>query len=180
MNKYNKEHYSDPTPWDAMKNIAREERAAAMAPIHIVILGEPVAQGRPRFSRHAGYVSTYDPGKSRKYNQRIFDEIWAQIATRKIRQIPPGVPLHVTVMVYRGIPKSWPKSKRDRAILGDIRPTSRPDTDNYIKIAMDGLNKALFKDDSYVVSIRAEKHYSDTPRMEIIVSQLTLGDVDHA
>lgn len=60
-----------------------------------------------------------------------------------------------------------------------VRPTSRPDTDNYIKIAMDGLNKALFKDDSYVVSIRAEKHYSDTPRMEIIVSQLTLGDVDH-
>ncbi len=180
MNKYNKEHYSDPTPHDAMKNIAREERAAAMEPIHIVIFGEPVAQGRPRFSRHAGYVSTYDPGKSRKYKQRIFDEIWAQIATRKIRQIPPGVPLHVTVMVYRGIPKSWPKSKRDRAILGTIRPTSRPDTDNYIKIAMDGLNKALFKDDSYVVSIRAEKHYSDTPRMEIIVSQLTLGDVDHA
>lgn len=85
MNKYNKEHYSDPTPHDAMKNIAREERAAAMEPIHIVILGEPVAQGRPRFSRHAGYVSTYDPGKSRKYKQRIFDEIWAQIATRKMK-----------------------------------------------------------------------------------------------
>ena len=45
MNKYNKEHYSDPTPHDAIKNIAREERAAAMEPIHIVILGKPVAQG---------------------------------------------------------------------------------------------------------------------------------------
>lgn len=25
-----------------------------------------------------------------------------------------------------------------------------------------------------------KEHYSDTPRMEIIVSQLTLRDVDHA
>ena len=34
-----------------------------------VILGDPVAQGRPRFSRQGGFVKAYDPAKSRDYKQ---------------------------------------------------------------------------------------------------------------
>ncbi|TDM67859.1 hypothetical protein CEF00_13370, partial [Lactobacillus crispatus] len=35
--------------------------------IEFTIPGKPVGQGRPRFSRHRGYVQTYDPAKSRQY-----------------------------------------------------------------------------------------------------------------
>lgn len=41
MNKYNKEHYSDPTPHDAMKNIARK---SGPRPWHRFILSFSVSQ----------------------------------------------------------------------------------------------------------------------------------------
>lgn len=36
-----------------------------------VVLGEPVAQGRPRFSRQGGFVKAYDLAKSRDYKQYV-------------------------------------------------------------------------------------------------------------
>lgn len=174
MNKFNQEGYRDPTPQRALEHVLKEIHE----PIHLVIKGEPRAQGRPRFARHGAYVSTYDPKKSKEYKTRIFNEVWLQLTQRKIKRFEDSQPLHVTVAVYLGVPKSWPKWKKEAALNGKICPTSKPDMDNYIKIAMDGLNKVLFNDDSYVVSIRAEKHYSDNPRMEITISQLTLEDVD--
>lgn len=35
------------------------------------IYGEPVAQGRPRFSTAGGYPRAYDPAKSRDYKDYI-------------------------------------------------------------------------------------------------------------
>lgn len=175
MNKFNKEGYRYPTPQQALEHVLKEIHD----PVRLVIMGEPRAQGRPRFARHGEYVSTYDPKKSKEYKTRIFNEVWLQLTQRKIKRFESSQPLRVTVAVYRGVPKSWPKWKKEAALSGKICPVSKPDMDNYIKIAMDGLNKALFNDDSCVVSIRAEKCYSNKPRMEITVSQLTLGDVDY-
>lgn len=36
-----------------------------------VVLGDPVAQGRPRFSRQGGFVKAYDPAKSRDYKSYV-------------------------------------------------------------------------------------------------------------
>lgn len=168
MNKFNQEGYRDPTPQKALENIKHE----VPKPVHLVIMGEPRAQGRPRFARHGEYVTTYDPKKSKDYKARIFNEAWLQLAQRKIKRFEDGRPLHVTVLVFRGVPKSWPKWKKEAALAGKIWPTSKPDTDNYFKIALDGLNRSLFHDDSVVVSIEAQKRYSDQPRMEITISQI--------
>lgn len=39
--------------------------------IEVYISGEPVAQGRPRFSTFGGYVKAYDPAKSRDFKNLV-------------------------------------------------------------------------------------------------------------
>lgn len=51
--------------------------------------------------------------------------------------------------------------------------STRPDTDNYVKGILDALNGIVVKDDSKIVDIVAQKFYSDTPRIEAVVSELT-------
>ena len=48
----------------------------------------------------------------------------------------------------------------------------KPDTDNYIKSTLDGLNGLLWEDDNQIVDLIAHKYYSDNPRVEIEVTQL--------
>jgi Holliday junction resolvase RusA-like endonuclease len=57
-------------------------------------------------------------------------------------------------------------------LSGFLRPTSRPDTDNYIKSVQDALNGIVWKDDSQVVALIADKWYSDKPRIEIDVREV--------
>ena len=59
--------------------------------------------------------------------------------------------------------------RREMAEAGLIRPTTKPDTDNYLKGVLDALNTVVFKDDSQVVGMVAQKFYSCEPRIEIIV-----------
>jgi len=78
--------------------------------------------------------------------------------------------LAVAVRIYQPIPKA--KSSRRCMVQierGELRPTTRPDADNCIKAALDALEGVAYQNDSQIVSLRAEKHYSERPRMEIEV-----------
>ena len=174
MNKYNQEHYNDPTPKKALEKVIKDKTKkdddeAVNNVVEVVIRGEPVAQGRPRFSRHGGFVSVRDPEKSKSYKQLIYTELLAQLTARKAKQFPKEHPLFACIISYRHIPKDFRKSRREEAENGDELPVTKPDTDNYIKIALDALNKLLFRDDSAVTTIFSEKRYSSNPRMEITV-----------
>nr|WP_320443163.1 RusA family crossover junction endodeoxyribonuclease [Limosilactobacillus oris] len=48
----------------------------------------------------------------------------------------------------------------------------KPDTDNYIKSTLDGLNGLLWDDDNQIVDLVASKFYSDNPRVEIEVEEV--------
>lgn len=39
--------------------------------MEIVIYGEPVPQGRPKFASFGGHVHAYDPAKSKNYKQLV-------------------------------------------------------------------------------------------------------------
>jgi Holliday junction resolvase RusA-like endonuclease len=132
--------------------------------IHIVIPGECQAQERVRFVNRGKYVHTYDPPKSAKYKQYV-----AQVALMEKLNEPLEGALIVEIYVYRSIPKSFSNKKRELAIEGKIRPTSKPDTDNYVKSILDGLNGIIWKDDAQIVRLVAEKYYSDNPRAEVII-----------
>jgi Holliday junction resolvase RusA-like endonuclease len=135
--------------------------------IRLTIPGEPVAQGRPRFSRRGKYVSTYDPPKSRGYKEYI-----KQIARQELHIEPLTGSIRINVKVYRGIQKSGSKLTRRKKQDGIIRPTVKPDTDNYYKAVSDALTGILWEDDNQIVEIHVGKWYSDQPRVEIEVEEI--------
>jgi Holliday junction resolvase RusA-like endonuclease len=68
------------------------------------------------------------------------------------------------------VPESWSKRDKAAALDGTIRPTGRPDWDNYGKIT-DALNGICWKDDSQVVDGRVIKLYSDAPALRIEIRE---------
>ena len=50
--------------------------------------------------------------------------------------------------------------------------TKKPDSDNIIKIILDGLNKVAYYDDSQVCKVNFEKKYADIPRVEVKIKNL--------
>ncbi len=82
--------------------------------------------------------------------------------------------LSLSVKVYRSVPTSWSEKRKQMAYAGQLRPVTKPDTDNYVKGALDALEGIVFKNDSQVVEYKEPfgKWYSDNPRMEIEVKEI--------
>lgn len=135
-----------------------------MEPIHIVIPGEPVAQGRVRFSTQHGHVRAYDPPKSRAYKLYVCNYVKRQKPTMLTGAIC------MLAVFYKSVPKSWPKKKRAEALAMELMPMERPDADNYLKALKDALNGVLYKDDSNIILPIPFKAYSDEPRVELFMA----------
>lgn len=86
-------------------------------------------------------------------------------------KMPTANPVTLLVHSFREIPVSWTARERESALVGAIRPTSRPDWDNYGKIT-DALNGVVWVDDSQVVDGRSIKYYSDRPALRIEVREM--------
>ena len=78
-------------------------------------------------------------------------------------------PLSASMVVQLPVPASWSRKKRADALAGIIRPTSKPDADNYAKAALDAFNQIVFVDDSQVVDLSVRKIYAETPRLVVTV-----------
>ncbi|PEK91417.1 RusA family crossover junction endodeoxyribonuclease [Bacillus mycoides] len=140
--------------------------------IKFTVLGEPVAQGRPRASTRKKAngkveVKMYDPSKSRDFKQYV-GLVASQYAPDKLLE---GA-LQLEVKVYKPSLKSFSKKKTLAAEEGLLRPTTKPDVDNYVKGVKDALNKIIWNDDSQVVDLKVSKWYSEKPRVEVIVKEL--------
>lgn len=128
----------------------------------ITIPGEAVPKGRPKFTRQG---RAYTPAKTRKYENLVKKHIMLQGGK------PVDYPVEVTIRIYRSIPKSFSKKKREQAINNEVVPDTRPDLDNYIKALLDASNGLLFQDDNQVVKLVASKHYAKMPYAEIEVEK---------
>lgn len=135
--------------------------------IKLIIYGEPVAQGRPRFSRRGNFVTTYDPPKSKAYKALVKCQ-----ALTQWHNDPLQGALACKVKVYRSIQKSG--SKREKALkeAGKIRPTKKPDVDNYFKGVTDPLTGIIWEDDNQIVEATISKYYSNEPRIELEIEEL--------
>jgi Holliday junction resolvase RusA-like endonuclease len=136
------------------------------APITVVIAGEPVAKARPRMTRK-GFA--YTPSHTRKYEAH--GRLAAQVAMDG--RPPLDGPVRIELLIELPVPASWSKRKTTDAITGGIQPTSRPDTDNYIKSALDAINSIVVADDSQAVEIHAKKKFGIAPKMLITVFPLS-------
>lgn len=133
-----------------------------------VILGEPVAQGRPRFSRQGGFVKAYDPAKSRDYKSYV-----RLIAAQNAPDSPVEGAIEFSLRIYRAIPKGMPKYKREAAKEGRLRPVTKPDVSNVLKGVEDALKGVWYKDDSQIVGYGVlGKWYDERPRIEIMMREL--------
>lgn len=135
-------------------------------PIRIVLRGTPQGKGRPRFVRATGRA--YTPAKTRSYESDL------RLAAQDAMGARPPIagPVRVDIRASLPIPPSWSKSKRAGAALNLIRPTSRPDADNFLKATADALNSVVWRDDAQIVEATVTKRYSDTPALEVIVREL--------
>lgn len=139
--------------------------------MNFVIEGTPKGKGRPRFSRHNGYVKTYTPLETLDYEQQV--RIAYQFAEGKYYA---ECPLKMSVVAFFEPPKSVSKKKKQMMLDGLILPTKKPDVDNIIKVILDGLNGIAFHDDVQVVELTVNKKYSERPRTEICID--TYFDAD--
>lgn len=135
--------------------------------IEFTVYGEPVAQGRPRFTTRGGKTRAYDPGKSSDYKDYV-----SLAATQHAPETLLEGPLYLEVNVFRPIPKSFSKKKAAEAENGLVLPVTKPDIDNYAKGIKDALKGILWVDDSQVTDTLLKKRYSSKPRIEIKVVKI--------
>jgi len=136
--------------------------------ITICLAGTPTGKGRPRFVRVTGRA--YTPAKTRDYEDNL--RYAAQVAMGG--RAPLDVPLDVTVTATFPIPESWSQKKKRSALLYEIRPTTKPDADNLLKV-LDALNQVAFVDDKQIVRATIEKFYGLAPRLEIVIRPIELA-----
>lgn len=132
--------------------------------IQFTIPGNPVPKARPRVTR-TGH--TYTPKKTADYEKLV--QIYAK-QEMAIQQLNPTTEaVRLTVEAFFPIPASWTKAKKEKALNGDLKHTSKPDSDNLIKAVQDALNGIVYKDDSQIVSVSGSKAYSSEPKVEVTV-----------
>jgi len=132
--------------------------------VQFTVAGKPLAKGRVRFTK-SGHAFTPD----RTVN---FEGKLALAAQQAMNGRPPveGA-VAVTLEVLLPVAVSWPAKKREAALNGQLRPTGRPDLDNFAKM-LDALNMVVWGDDSQIVELVVFKRYSDAPQLAITVDTI--------
>ncbi len=133
--------------------------------LDLVVPEQPIAKGRPRAALVKGKVRVYTPSRTAKAEWLIKQHAMQAIDGRK----PFLGPVRLTVTAFLRMPASIPKRDWATAL-----PIKRPDADNYLKAALDGL-APCWGDDSQVVEIHLAKRYArdgEPPRWEISVEAL--------
>ena len=130
----------------------------------LIVKGEPVAKGRPRF----GNGRTYTPKKTVDAENNI------KLLALKVGFEKLHGPLRMTITFEMRIPKSWPAQSKKEALEGIIRPTKTPDIDNLFKLVADSLqgDNMVYQDDNQIVEIMAVKRYSADPKTIILIEEV--------
>lgn len=134
--------------------------------MNIIIPGNPESQLRPRSTRYGNSIRLYDPKKTANYKEYV-----RLTAKNQCNRQFNGA-LVANISFYRQIPKSTSKKLRKLKNARIVRPTVKPDIDNMTKAILDSLNGIAWDDDSQVVSLIANKYYSDDPRVEIEITEV--------
>lgn len=144
--------------------------AGALAVV-FTVPGEPKGKGRHRtrvVKTSAGrtFASAYTPQPTVQYENLVRLMASQAMAGREPIDGPVTLDMRVTVAV----PRSWSKRKTAQALLGEIRPTGKPDLDNIAKAIFDGMNAVVFRDDAQIVEARHAKAYGATPGVWVAVT----------
>jgi Holliday junction resolvase RusA-like endonuclease len=144
--------------------------------IVVTLKGEPEGrkQPQPRVAHKDGrpFVILHPASETKKYQKAL---AWAAKAVMGPRPLLTGA-LVVVVTAVMGVPKSWSKKDRDAALTGVIRPTGKPDWDNFGK-QLDAFKGVVWGDDAAIVDGRVVKVYGEEPLLRVEVSPISAGSL---
>lgn len=135
--------------------------------------GKPQGKARARtfYDNRAGKMRSITPAQTRSYEDLIR---WKYKEAGGIYHGEST--LQVAINAFYPIPQSFSKAKRKAAEMGILRPTTKPDCDNIIKVVLDALNGVAYYDDKQVVSVFCDKHYSEIGYLKIEIMELKNED----
>jgi Holliday junction resolvase RusA-like endonuclease len=139
--------------------------------VTFVVPGQPQGKGRARVGRIAGHARMFTPEKTLAYEGLVAHQ--ASIAMGRFPLFEG--PCSVSMDIVCQIPASWSVKKQTQAIVGAIRPITKPDVDNVEKAIFDGCNGVVWKDDVQVVDVRKSKRYGETPGVTVVIAYATPG-----
>ena len=134
--------------------------------------GVPVGKGRARSSSRIVLgengkqkIATrhHTPAKTANYEQAV--ALLARAAMRSREPLQGAI--QATLHVGMPIPASWSQKKRNAAVMGEVWPTTKPDSDNVAKAVLDACNGIVFGDDSQVVKLVVVKQYAMEPGVSV-------------
>lgn len=129
--------------------------------IRFTIEGDPVGKGRPRVTRKG---VTFTPAKTRHYEAWVKASYLRAMQEQGIRRdesfIERGKKIGIIINALFPIPKSYSKKKVHQIMMGEEKPTKKPDIDNIIKIILDSLNGLAYEDDAQIVELKASKDFT--------------------
>lgn len=134
--------------------------------ITLMIPGDPVGKARPFVTKRG---ITFTPKKTVSMENLIkftFSEKYPGF-------IPILFPVSMKIIIYQKIPKSFSKRQREQALSNFLRPAKRPEIDNCTKLIFDSLIGRAYHDDNQIIELEALKFYSDRPRVEIEIKEIT-------
>ena len=135
--------------------------------MQFTIDANPVAKGRPKFSKVGGFVKTYSPKKTVDYEQIVRQTAAQAMGPTELLETPVAVYLYIRLP----IPKSYPRKRLEACLKGLERPTKKPDIDNLAKSVLDGINGVIWRDDSQIVSLHVTKVYSTQPGVDVLIRE---------
>ena len=129
------------------------------------IPGAPIGKGRPRATVRGGFVRTYTPAKTKKWESDA-----AMVLRSSWREEPLEGPISVGILALFPRPQRmvWKTKPMPR-----VPYVQKPDLDNVAKAVLDALEKAgVIRDDKAVWSLDCEAMYcagDEDPRVVVRV-----------
>jgi Holliday junction resolvase RusA-like endonuclease len=88
-------------------------------------------------------------------------------------QEPMEGPVKLEINIYKGIPKSYSKKKRDQLLNGNRNLCSAtPDVTNVVKLVEDAIKGIIIKDDRQVCFQVNKRFWRENGMMEVTVTEL--------
>ena len=134
-----------------------------------IVEGKPQGKARARtfYNKRMGKMQSITPIQTKSYEDLIR---WSYKAAGG--KYLGEKTLQVNIQAFYPIPKAFSKVKTNDAINGDIRPTSKPDCDNIVKVVLDALNGVAYYDDKQVVAVSCNKYYGVRGYLQIAIEEL--------
>jgi Holliday junction resolvase RusA-like endonuclease len=129
--------------------------------IELRVNGTPTGKGRPRFNTRTGHAHT--PAQTRVAEARVI-AAWHQAGSPRL---PEGAAV-LTVEMALARPGGHWKVDGTLSAAGQRSqwPTKKPDADNVLKLVMDSLNGAAYRDDAQIVHAWVVKRWCNTNEHE--------------